>query len=113
MGDLTPADKDALRRVREIFDSRIQVGCTGCGYCLPCPQQVAIPKIFAYWNDYYLADDKAVKERARFVHDFTVGEHERADKCVNCGACIEECPQHIAIPDKLAEADKLFRASAE
>ena len=35
-------------------------------------------------------------------------EEERADQCVECGECLEKCPQQIEIPDWLAKAKELL-----
>ena len=40
-----------IKKAREIYSSRVQVPCTDCRYCLPCPENVAIPRIFSMFND--------------------------------------------------------------
>ena len=84
--------------------------CTGCGYCLPCPQEVAIPKIFEFYNwgrVYGLWSD------ARRVHGM-IGTvpwlpGKSAAACVQCGDCERKCPQHIPIRKQLEEANKALK----
>ena len=49
-GELTQADEALLRSVVQAINRNIKVGCTGCGYCMPCPKQVDIPGTFAAYN---------------------------------------------------------------
>ncbi|MDE7224054.1 MAG: aldo/keto reductase, partial [Acetatifactor sp.] len=37
-GELTEADEAMLRQVVQAINARMKVGCTGCGYCMPCPR---------------------------------------------------------------------------
>jgi predicted aldo/keto reductase-like oxidoreductase len=37
---LTKADEARAEKVRRLYQSKIQVNCTGCEYCLPCPSGV-------------------------------------------------------------------------
>lgn len=82
----------------------MQVGCTGCGYCMPCPAGVQIPKCFDWFNSMYLTGNR---EEARLYYILTVGAGlisetaGLASQCVECGQCMENCPQHIAIPEVL------------
>jgi predicted aldo/keto reductase-like oxidoreductase len=35
-----------------------------------------------------------------------VRKERAADRCTECGECIEKCPQHIPIPERLKEAHR-------
>ena len=93
---------EAARRYREIM----KVGCTGCGYCLPCPQGVMIPAAFEVYNKMHLFGNVA---EGKFIYTLRLsgetsdGAPGYASQCVACGECLEKCPQQIEIPDFLAE----------
>ena len=82
--------------------------CTGCGYCLPCPQEVDIPHNFKLYNDGILYE-KDRPERTRFWYSWmTKGGFEGewftkgpASQCVQCGECEIQCPQHIPISETM------------
>jgi predicted aldo/keto reductase-like oxidoreductase len=93
---LGEAELGLIARVRERFESKAAVPCTGCGYCLPCPQGVDIPANFGLYNDGIIYDDLMVS-RFRYFRFFT--ESDRASACSGCGECEEKCPQHIAISE--------------
>ncbi len=48
--NLTALQEQTLEKVRTYLNSRIKVPCTDCQYCLPCPHNVFIPKIFEQYN---------------------------------------------------------------
>jgi len=52
-GCLSPQDKDLIKRAREAYDSVVNIPCTACDYCMPCPSGVNIPGIFSSYNDAY------------------------------------------------------------
>ncbi|MBN1425932.1 aldo/keto reductase [Candidatus Fermentibacteria bacterium] len=108
VGALTDDEHGLIERVREAFMARRGVPCTGCGYCLPCPNGVHIPEVFMFYNDALVYDDLP---RASMSYRW-VEEENRASRCTRCGHCEPLCPQHIAIPDLLAEAEKLLTAKA-
>ena len=102
---MTQEEKDMLTKVRETYEARVRVGCTGCEYCMPCPKGVKIPNIFRS------VDNAAMFNtldgfKARYAKMIEKGE--AANNCVRCGLCEKACPQHIAIRDKLAEIHKEF-----
>ncbi len=100
----TPLEGEAIRNVNQVILKLQRVNCTDCGYCLPCPHGVNIPRNFALCNDHHMLHDPAA--RARYYG--LLGEKERASSCIECGECLEKCPQQIAIPDELQHVAELF-----
>ncbi len=76
--------------------------CTGCGYCMPCPQGVNIPGNFALMNIVRLYElrDWAQWE---YQNEDLAREKAQASVCQACGQCEEKCPQKIAIVEQLKE----------
>ena len=75
------------------------IPCTGCRYCLPCPSGVDIPRVFAMYNHY-----KTNNNKIYFMNNYqTLRENEQAENCIACNACVERCPQAIAIPECMAK----------
>jgi predicted aldo/keto reductase-like oxidoreductase len=73
---------------------------------MPCPNGVAIPHIFALYNDASVHDTKQV---CSFRYSkVTINEDQRADNCVECGECVEKCPQNIDIPAWLKKAHEFL-----
>lgn len=108
VGNLNENERAALGQVRQMFLDRVRVDCTSCGYCLPCPFGVAIPKIFAMYNDYYYTDNPEAQAIAKFFYQGIMGEDKPANCCTGCGVCLEKCPQHIDIPQEMKKATALF-----
>lgn len=100
-GIMSDAELELIEKVREAFESRRKIGCTGCRYCMPCPNGVDIPRIFRTWNDAFKFrnDLKGDHGYRRIVADGC-----DATKCVECGACEGICPQKLPIIEKLRQA---------
>ena len=85
--------------------------CTGCGYCIPCPNQVNIPENFRYMNWYRIwgLEEEAKKAYAKLSEGGTwtpwAGRVEglNAEACIQCGECEPKCPQNIPIIEQLQE----------
>jgi predicted aldo/keto reductase-like oxidoreductase len=60
-GSLTEAELECIDKVKRQLAAMLKVGCTGCGYCMPCPAGVNIPMCFAYYNDRYLFNDRRIR----------------------------------------------------
>ena len=52
-----------------------------------------------------LVGEQTVEALRRYLR---LPEDRRAGRCIRCGKCQEHCPQHIAIPEKLAELSRAF-----
>ena len=107
-GKFTERDEVAVSEARSFFQGRTKTTCTSCGYCMPCPQGVNIPKNLGFLNQFFLFEGSSAQERCRYFYGVQVSEPERAANCVACHKCEENCPQHIAIPDFLEEAAGIY-----
>ena len=104
-GHLTPEALAVYDRVLEAIRAVTKVGCTGCGYCQPCPRGVAIPTCFAAYNNTY-ADSYFTGMREYFICTTLRGVPSNASLCVKCGKCEQHCPQHIEIRKELERVKK-------
>jgi predicted aldo/keto reductase-like oxidoreductase len=106
-GTLNDADMKLIARVRKAYRGQTPIPCTECRYCQPCPHGVEIPRVFQLYNDAVIYDDFAM---SRWMYNSPMFKPEtRADKCEECGECLEKCPQHIQIQDYLKKADAALK----
>ncbi|MBO5032942.1 MAG: aldo/keto reductase [Lachnospiraceae bacterium] len=103
VGELGPEEEAMLQKVVQAVNAKMKVGCTGCGYCMPCPKNVDIPGTFAAYNRRY-----SEGKRAALVEYFMCTAMRKtssaASNCVECGKCEKHCPQHIEIRKELKNA---------
>ncbi len=107
-GNLTEADRALIEAVKAEISKSIKVGCTGCGYCMPCPKGVDIPGTFRCYNTMYSENKSA--GRGEYLQAIGLRkEPGYASQCVQCGKCEQHCPQHLQIREELKKADKALR----
>ena len=107
-GEFTEDDQALIAAIREAVNRTIKVPCTGCGYCMPCPQGVDIPSAFRCYNEMFMESPKS----GRHEYFQVVGLRKKPafpSQCVGCGKCEKHCPQHIAIIEELKHADRALR----
>jgi len=76
--------------------------CTDCGYCLPCPQGIDIPKVINIWNQVNMVKGKNLFNREYQLLDIT------ADCCIKCGVCEEKCPNDISVSEIMESTSGLL-----
>ncbi|MFW9899825.1 MAG: aldo/keto reductase [Candidatus Thorarchaeota archaeon] len=119
--NLSEEELHTIFELREAYDKYNLVPCTSCRYCLPCPQGVSIPWVFRFLNDlgYWGEGQKA---RISFFYDRMAKTKEALEEglskgdevdgaaslCIQCGECLEKCPQQIDIPDIMEKANAIF-----
>lgn len=100
---ITPQEHILVMKVKKALKNIIEVDCTKCGYCMPCPHGVDIPGNFSIFNDYAMYKNKGslnwpfsnlVKNNADFSY------------CIECKECIPKCPQNIDIPEELKRMEE-------
>lgn len=105
---LTDNELNITKQAKSIFEKKVKINCTDCGYCLPCPSGVNIPENFAKYNDYFLFGSPEMMDLYKFNYNAFVLEHEKATVCSQCGICEEHCPQNINIIQELEKVKELY-----
>jgi predicted aldo/keto reductase-like oxidoreductase len=81
--------------------------CLGCGYCLPCPNDVPIPEVFRALTMY-----RAYPEHLRHLGtDLYASLEVTPEACTECRECVEKCPGGLDVPERLREATAELEAA--
>ena len=102
VGGLTDADKAFVKQIKETYLARVPIGCTGCRYCVPCPNDVFIPSVFHSYNENAMLGQDW---KHNWGYGNLVKDGHDASKCVGCGACEAQCPQGLPIIELLSRID--------
>lgn len=102
-GCMTDSDRALIERVKKEIQAHVKVGCTGCGYCMPCPKGVDIPGTFRCYNAMY-SEGKSSGRRDYLQCTVMRKDPSSASQCIGCGKCESHCPQHLPIRQALKEA---------
>ena len=111
---LTGPEMDIIEKVRKTYHDIMQVGCTGCAYCMPCPAGINIPGSFKDLNNYHMFS----KFQARIYHlgyagvRMQDGRPHWTSTCLNCGQCERRCPQNIKIREEFKHVQKDLEGGA-
>ncbi len=109
---LSQIEHDKIKATTEELKALAQLYCTNCGYCMPCPHDVNIPANFQLMNYYRVYD---LKDYAREVYqkmedgERFVPQGKTAEHCIECGECLDKCPQNIEIIDQLKEVKEALK----
>ena len=107
VGQIPEEERDLYASVVQAINENVKVGCTGCGYCQPCPMGVDIPGAFAAYNRWYGEDKK--NAFMDYLKCTTFRKNSTgAGNCIGCGKCEKHCPQNISIRQELKEVQKVM-----
>jgi predicted aldo/keto reductase-like oxidoreductase len=119
-GVLTESELAQIAAMLEENKRLAELYCTGCKYCMPCPQGINIPHVFSLMNYHKVY---GLTEYARNEYkNLSVPLDERKEQwakdrgldaasCVGCENCQSHCPQHISIIDQLKETHSVLSAA--
>ena len=101
---LSADELEAIATARIENQKLAELYCTGCNYCMPCPQSVGIPQAFSAMNMHRVW---GLTQHAKGIYRRLGPEnrhgHLAADACIECGQCEPKCPQNIPIIQQLKE----------
>ncbi len=100
---LTQAEEAEIQDIVKELRSRVQNGCTGCRYCMPCPAGVNIPGNFRVWNNYHMY---RTYDHVKRAWEVDLKDEEKAKNCIKCGKCETLCPQKLPIRDNLVSVQR-------
>jgi predicted aldo/keto reductase-like oxidoreductase len=104
---LSQEEKSRLEAMMKENERLAGLYCTGCRYCMPCPQGINIPEVFSLMNYHrvYGITDYAKQNYAQ-IGKVPWQKYENAAACVECGVCEDKCPQKLPIRTQLKETHK-------
>ena len=106
-GEIGEDERGLYADVINAINASVKVGCTGCGYCQPCPKGVDIPSTFSAYNRWH--SEAKFGAFLDYVKCTTLRKNaSSASMCTGCGKCEKHCPQGIAIRKELKEAQKVL-----
>ncbi len=117
VGSLSAEEEDVITELAEVYRDKMLVPCTACKYCMPCPAGINIPQNFAILNNVSMESSRVMRWMVRRGYKKLVDSKEELDKenpngnaslCVECGKCLEKCPQQINIPVELEKAHAIL-----
>ncbi|HKL75129.1 MAG TPA: aldo/keto reductase [Halanaerobiales bacterium] len=109
INSLDKSEKDLIEKAADKFREMQPVNCTGCGYCVPCPNDVHIPMNFSLYNEAHLYDDYEEKNNTYN----RLKAKMRAENCIACGECLDKCPQNLSIIDLLEDVADYFEVKED
>lgn len=102
---LSTKELDIIDKVTNIYEEKTKVGCTSCEYCLPCPEDVAIPEVFQIYNELSIF---GTQESSRNMYKNYIEKEIDASRCIECGRCETLCPQNLEVIEYLKEAHEVL-----
>jgi len=118
---LSDKEMNVIRNLQQAFEKYNLIPCTSCGYCMPCPNGVSIKNILYVMNEIGYWGEQG-KQRIGFFYNRMAKTQETLEElkskgaeaegsallCIECGECLDKCPQQIDIPKFMKQAVAIF-----
>jgi len=104
-GNLTEKEVNLISQLARKYKELGYIGCTGCRYCMPCPQGVNIPEIISLFNEFYIKGQDDEIKKKYWEH---ITPESQAKKCARCKTCESLCPQQLPISEIMSRARFVF-----
>ena len=77
--------------------------CRGCGYCMPCPEEINISLCarMSLWIRRFPTEPYLTEEYQKMM--------DETQNCLECYACVDNCPYELDIPELLKENYKDYQ----
>ncbi|MEM2341722.1 MAG: aldo/keto reductase [Candidatus Bathyarchaeia archaeon] len=105
----TAKDLEIIARVREMYLQHGFIGCTRCHYCMPCPQNVRIPEILAFYNKLLRTPNEDERRQIAKEYFAVIPRGEGVEACIRCGTCEKKCPQNLPIRKLISDFQWIIR----
>lgn len=102
---LSDEERELIDKVSDEYNRLIKYSCTGCEYCLPCPQKLKIPDLIDTLNEWNIYGQNPAT-KMEYVEWVPNGRH--ASDCISCKACEKKCPQGLPIAQIMKETAETF-----
>ncbi len=85
---------------QDIEEDKKELGdnfCRGCGYCMPCPEGINISLCarMSLWIRRFPTEPNMDERTQQIMH--------KTRDCIECYACVDNCPYELDIPELLKE----------
>ena len=92
--EMTAAERQRIKEISKEFENKF---CRRCDYCLPCQAEIPI--------QFVLGVQSLVKRAGAGIMQSPMFAKmaEQAEKCTECGDCMERCPYDLPIPEMIKE----------
>lgn len=105
--NLPVLNRERFRNLEKKIEQSLDQICTGCSYCLPCIDDIPIPKFMDLYNNYiFEKNPKTVAMRMKYHWAIDISILE---KCSQCRACEDACTQHIPILDRFEQLKEIVK----
>jgi predicted aldo/keto reductase-like oxidoreductase len=96
VGAMPEAELELVSQLQKVYKGMFPVPCTRCGYCMPCPSGVDIPRVFELYNEAVAFNQLSLNKN---IYRGVLAKSSQAGSCTQCGECEERCPQRIGIQE--------------
>lgn len=108
--EVNDEELEIITKVTDILKNQITIKCTKCNYCIDyCPKNINIAKLFDLYNTEVFLKPTGFSPQGQYYRTYAKNEGVGiASDCIECGACMQKCPQHLKIPEHLKDVAEIF-----